>query len=462
MSDNNKVVKFKKRRSINIGVIVFLILFVYIAFNVYFYLTKEQLSIYEVHEGTTAVDNRIQALIIREEEVITSDQAGYVTYYQKEGARVAKHTSVYSLDDSGRVADILESGDIPVTMSKKDSAELLHTIKSFRNAFNDENFHRVYDFKEDAQSTVLESLNNTMLLNETTIRQETGQSFSYHMVKSPQSGIVSYYIDGYETVTLDNLSADLFLTENYVKTGLRTNSMIDINTPVYKLITSEQWSLVFPLTQEQYGRLQGKEQAKFTILEDDFELSAALTLTQMNSQYYGQLVLNKYLSNYLRDRFLEIELDFDTVEGLKIPLSAITEKSFYLVPLEYLSKGADSTDSGLIIESYDEKTGEVKYTFTVTDIYYQDEAYAYVDMELFPDGTFIHSPSGSQRYVLKPTNRLTGVYNVNLGYAVFKRIEILYQNEEYAIVSDTTEKGLSAYDQIALDGKTAVDQAIIY
>ncbi|MBP1754077.1 MAG: hypothetical protein H6Q59_475, partial [Firmicutes bacterium] len=31
MSDNNKVIKFKKRRSINIGIIVFLILFLYIA-----------------------------------------------------------------------------------------------------------------------------------------------------------------------------------------------------------------------------------------------------------------------------------------------------------------------------------------------------------------------------------------------------------------------------------------------
>lgn len=462
MSDNNKVVKFKKRKSINIGVIVFLILFVYIAINVYIYFTKEQLSIYEVHEGSTAVDNRILALIVREEQIVTSDQAGYVSYYQKEGARVAKSAAVYSLDDSGRMIDVLEAGDVPITMSKKDSAELLHTIKNFRNTFSDEKFSRVYDFKEDAQSTVLDILNTTMLLNEKTLREETGQAFSYQMVRSLQSGIVSYYTDGYEGVTPENVSAELFNTEAYAKTGLRTTSMIDLNTPVYKLITSEQWNLVLPLTQDQYERLQDKEQIRFTILEDNFDMTAALTLTQINSQYYAQLSLNRYLSNYLSDRFLEIELNFDAVEGLKIPLSSIIDKDFYLVPLEYLSKGADSTQSGLIVESYDEKSGEAKYNFTATDIYYQDEAYAYVDTEQFAPGTYIHSPLEGQRYTLGPTNKLTGVYNVNLGYAVFKRIELLYQNEEYAIVSDHTEKGLSAYDQIALDGKTAVDQAIIY
>ena len=89
MSDN-KVVKFKKRKSINIGVIVFLILFLYIAINVYIYFTKDQLTIYEVHEGSTAVDNRITGLILRNETIVNSEKAGYISYYQKEGARVAK------------------------------------------------------------------------------------------------------------------------------------------------------------------------------------------------------------------------------------------------------------------------------------------------------------------------------------------------------------------------------------
>ena len=45
---------------------------------------------------------------------------------------------------------------------------------------------------------------------------------------------------------------------------------------------------------------------------------------------------------------------------------------------------------------------------------------------------------------------------------MFRRIEVLYENEEYCIVKNGTQYGLSVYDHIALDGKTAVEQKIIY
>ncbi len=462
MNNNNKVVKFKRRKNINIGIIVFLILFLYIAINVYIYFTKEQLSIYEVHEGTTAIDNRINALILREEQIITSSKAGYVSYYQKEGARVAKNAYIYSLDDSGHMLDVIATGDVPITLSEKNNAELLHSIRAFRNSFRDENYKKIYDFKEDAQSTVLDILNTTMLTNEQVLLEETGQTYAYDIVSSPLSGIVSYYTDGFEAITEESVNTEMFNTENYVRTSLRTSDIIDVNIPIYKLITSEQWKLVLSLSEDQYDKLQGKEQIRFTVLEDDFDMTGALTLSKRGSDYFAVITMNKYLSNYLEERFLEVELDFDTVEGLKIPLTSIIDKDFYLVPIEYFSMGANSTDNGLIVETYDEKSGEAKYKFVSTDIYFQDDAYAYVDTDLFPAGTYIHSSTNTERYTLGPTNKLTGVYNVNLGYAVFKYIEILYQNEEYAIVSKTTKNGLSAYDQIALDGTIAKNQAIIY
>lgn len=465
-----KVVKFKKRKRINLGVIVFLILFLYIAINVYIYFTKEQLTIYEVHEGSTAIDNRITGLILRNEEIFTSDKAGYVSYYKKEGARVAKNETVYSIDDTGMMSDLLTSGDVPIKISKQDSAELLHSIHAFRTSFNDDDFSSVYHFKDNMEGTVLDILNTTILNNQQALFEATGQSYNLNAVTSPNSGIVTYYTDGYEDIEADQVSKDMFNLEEYARTGLRTTDIVDQNTPIYKLITSEKWNIILPLTEEQYDMLSGKEQVRFTILEDDLDLTAALSLSQRGSDRYAKLTLNKYLSNYIEDRYLEVKLDFDTVEGLKIPLSSIIEKEFYLVPLEYFTKGGDSMDDGLIVESYDEKSGEAKHTFTPTEIYYQDDAYAYVDTKDFESNTIIKYPVKEEMsnadkkdlYRLGPTNKLIGVYNVNQGYAVFRRIEILYENKEYAIVKSNTPKGLSAYDQIALDGKTAVDEAIIY
>lgn len=461
MNDQNKVVKFKKRKNINIGIIVFLILFLYIAINVYIYFTKEQISIYEVHEGSTAVDNHITGLILRNEQVITAPQAGYISYFEGEGARVSKNSPVYAVDETDQIYNLLSGSDVPITISDKNNAEIRHDIRGFQKEFSDSDFSSVYSFKENAQSTVLDIVNSTVISNQAALTEETGTTYSYQMVPSTESGIISFYTDGYETVTSDNVSEDLFKPENYKRTSLRSTGMVAVSTPVYKIINSETWNIILLLTQTQYEKLQGKDKVKFTFLDDDFETSAALTLKPVGSSYYAQLTLNKYLSNYLEDRFVDVELDFDSVDGLKIPLTSVVEKDFYVVPKEIFSLGAESQKLGLIKKVY-EDNGDIKYPFVVTDIYYDDGAYYYIDTDLFEPGQVVKSAKDNEEFVISQTGKLKGVYNVNQGYAVFRRIEILYQNEEYCIIAKNTTNGVSAYDQIALDGTTAVNQAIIY
>ncbi|MGN1177035.1 MAG: HlyD family efflux transporter periplasmic adaptor subunit, partial [Roseburia sp.] len=60
------------------------------------------------------------------------------------------------------------------------------------------------------------------------------------------------------------------------------------------------------------------------------------------------------------------------------------------------------------------------------------------------------------------TASLQGVYNINKGYAVFKQINILYQNKEYTIVETGTNYGLSLYDHIALDGTKINENDLIH
>lgn len=463
LGDNNKVVKFKKRRSINIGVIVFLILFVYIAINVYLYFTKEKLSIYEVHEGTTAIDNQITGIILREEKVMKSDKAGYITYFQKEGARVAKGTSVYSVDDNGMMVEAISNGEIAMKLTEKDNAELRHEIRAFQSSFSNTEYSSVYEFKENVKGTVLDILNSSIINQTQELMEETGINYSFDMVPSPESGIITYYMDSFEAITPEGVTMDMFQLENYERLSLRTPEMVTASSPIYKLITSETWSIVLPLTTEQYELLLEKETVKATIIEDNLELTAKISLFQKGSDSFAKLTLNQYLSNYLEERFIDVRLDFDTVEGLKIPLTSIVEKDFYLVPLEYFTLGGESTKEGLIKEVYDE-TGEVTFPFVEAQKYYEDENYGYVDADLFTPGTWITSPDpdSDDRYQLNQTSKLTGVYNVNQGYAVFNRIEILYQNKEYCIIDDNTPKGVSAYDQIALDATTAIEEKIIY
>jgi hypothetical protein len=237
--------------------------------------------------------------------------------------------------------------------------------------------------------------------------------------------------------------------------------MVPQNSPVYKLITSETWNIVLQLTQDQYAKLTGKDSVRFTIEEDDFETTAPMKLFEKGTEYYATLTMDRLLTNYHQDRHLDILLHLEAENGYKIPLTSIVEKDFYLVPLKYFTVGADSGMEGLVKEVYSEN-GDVKLPFIQADKYNEDDTYGYVDTRLFSPGTWIRVMGSEERFQLNQTAKLTGVFNVNTGYAVFNRIEKLYENEAYCIVKKDTPYGISLYDHIALNGKTAVEQKIIY
>ena len=59
------------------------------------------------------------------------------------------------------------------------------------------------------------------------------------------------------------------------------------------------------------------------------------------------------------------------------------------------------------------------------------------------------------------TQTVQGVYNINRGYAVFRRIEILSSNDEYYTIKKGTDYGLSVYDHIVLDANAVTGNGMI-
>ena len=74
----------------------------------------------------------------------------------------------------------------------------------------------------------------------------------------------------------------------------------------------------------------------------------------------------------------------------------------------------------------------------------------------------IVSQKDQSHYTVSDVGVLEGVYCINQGYAVFRRIEILDQNEEYAIVSRNTDYGLSRYDHIVRNADKVNEEEILY
>ena len=165
---------------------------------------------------------------------------------------------------------------------------------------------------------------------------------------------------------------------------------------------------------------------------------------------------------FVSDRYIDFEILSDKVSGLKIPVSAITKKDFYLIPIEYLAQGGDSSETGFFKETYGE-TG-TSAVFIPTTLYYATDEFYYIDSAedgTFTAGDYIVKPNSTDRYQIGQTASLEGVYNINKGYSVFKQIEVLDSNDEYCTVKKNMKYGLSVYDHIVLDASIIEKEGVL-
>ena len=147
--------------------------------------------------------------------------------------------------------------------------------------------------------------------------------------------------------------------------------------------------------------------------------------------------------------------------GLKFPILLLCKREFFIVPKDYVTKGGNGNSYGVLLERYKED-GTATTEFVETTIYNETETEYYIDDMVLRAGNDIIKPESTEKFTISKQGSLTGVYNINKGYADFKQINILYDNEEYSIVKSNTQYGLSVYDYIVLDASTVVDDELIY
>lgn len=459
---SGKIVRLPVSFHINIYVVVLLFIFLYVAFHMYELATKEHISIYEVTEKQIADDNTVNGLILREESIVNSNSAGYVNYYVAEGEKIGKNTTVYSIDETGNIADALAQIDTDTSLTAEDTSKIRNSIARYNKSYQPENYSEVYDFKYDMENTLLELTNTKLASSLTQVLDNAKGSTSFSVVAADETGIISYSMDGFEEMTVEDIGADLFENPTVDRKQLRTTEAVAKDSPVYKVITSDNWSIVVPLTEEQYKKVAEDSSITIRFKKDNTEADVGIDTFKRNKKTYALLSLDRYMIQYLNERYIEIELMLNTAQGLKIPVSAIVEKKFFKVPFDCFHAGGDNSESGLTTRSYTEN-GEIKNNFIATDIYYVDKHdMAYIDMVSFQAGDLVEYPDSGETYTISETGTLEGVYNVNKGYCEFRRIEKMYSNTEYYIISKDTEYGLSIYDHIVNNPDCINENDIIY
>ena len=448
--------QYKTKQEMNVGILLFAIVFIYLIVTVFMYATDKKISVYEVREGSIVKDNSYTGLILREEMVVNADSSGYIYYFQNANTKMKNGNRAYVL-----AQEKLDTSATPETettaLTSEEQKNMLLQIQNFNENYDPQKFSPVYSMKQELDMTVQSASNQSKTAQlGNIISQNTGAA----VYPSVRDGIISLTVDGYEGKTEADLLKKDFDRTQYERTILGDEKKIQAGEPAYKLITSENWQVYVELDKTTAKELRETTAVKTRIDKDNETMWADFSILEKDGTFFGRLDFYDSMIRYADERYLNIELILEDQSGLKIPKSALVEKPFYTVPKEYLTSSGNSSSQGVMVKKGDDAVYQ-----QVTVYYTTEDGDVYLNPDDFEKNPILVKPEGTETpefYTLKNQRTLKGVYNINRGYAIFKQIHILCENDDYYIVEEGTPYGLSNYDHIVQDAKTVKENEVVF
>lgn len=450
-TEKNKITKYRRRPFFNIGTLLFGTIFIYMIISLFMYLTEKHVTAYEVMKGTITGNYRYHALALRTETIVNATQSGSVRYFEREGSRASAGSAVCAVNEAG--TDVTSAAD-DFKIDAENAGRIQDIISNFTINYSGSAFQNAYDLKANVDGRIAEAIEE----NSSDYVNIQNQCFA------PESGFVLYSIDGLETVTEDQLTQDMFTQSGYDPTNLRSRKSVKAGDPLFKLVTKEDWAVYFPISQKLLTELADTQKIRFRFLRDNETFVAPFSVIQNGNDAFGKISLSSSLVRYVDDRFLEIELILNKKEGLKIPSSAIVERTFYQIPEEYVIKNED-TDQEIVLKAErfaEDGSSTVKYI--TANVYQYTDGYYLIDQNVLSEGDYVQREDSAKRMQIQKKDIVTmhGVYKINKGYAVFREVTVIDENEEYCIVESNNTYSLAAYDYIVLDASEVTEDQIVY
>lgn len=451
--------KYKNKREMNLGIFLFAIVFLYLVITTISYFTSDTVSAYEVREGSIVRDNSYTGLVIRNETVVNAEEDGYVNFYQSENSKVKKGTRIYVLTPEELNTSDVSAGSSQTVINDETQSGIVLQVQNFNENYSNTDFSSVYLLKDEITASLQNELSQTRTEHLDAAVAESGQTAVTS--SAARDGIVAYTIDGLEELTKDSFTEADFDRTDYESATVSDQMKISTGEPVYKLITDEDWSVIVRLEDDTARELMEKETTtlKVRIDKDSETLNAAFSVIERDGNYYGCLDFDNSMIRYAEDRYLNIELILEDETGLKIPKTAVVQEEFFVIPREYLTTGGNSSASGVL--KMDENGNAV---FQEVDIYNisEEEDEVYLSKEDVSAGDVLIRPESSDTYTVGDTKTLEGVYNINRGYAVFRKVTVLCENDDYCIVQEGEDYGLYNYDHIVQNGASVEPDEVVY
>ncbi len=447
--------RYKNKRELNIGIFIFALVFIYLVVAVIMYATNKRISVYEVRAGSIVRDTSYTGLILREETIVNADSSGYINYFQSGQNKVKSGANICAVSTQKLEYPTTEVSDDGDGLSPEEQGAIVLKTQNFNENFNPQKFSSVYSLKNEVSSILQDASNQTRTEQLDALIAQSGDNIQVY--SAARDGIIVLTFDGEEGLTKENFTEEDFDRSNYQSTMMEDNMEIQAGNPAYKLVTSENWSVVIPLEDDMAKELADTQNIKTKLDQNSDTMWADFSILKKDGKFYGCLEFNNSMIRYANERYVRVELILEDQSGLKIPKSSVVEKECYIIPQDYLTTGANSSNTGVMVQNGTSAQFQEVNLYNVTQ-----EGNAYIASEEFTDGTILIKPESTETMSLTQKENLTGVFNINKGYAIFNSVEILCESDEYYIIREGSTYGPSNYDHIVQDGSTVQENEVVF
>lgn len=482
----------KRTRRIRVSRVLPMFVFVIIAlylFGQIITMTAQSSDVNVETVGYGGIDTpvRYTGLIVRQEYVVSSNRSGHPFYQFAEGDYVSKNAVVCTVKDTNSTDDIeskLDKLDKDILKNQKSRTDLSafsedisrledniqHVVDSYAGKSMKTDASYLYDMKEQVQTFMnqrneiwlTENVGGLSQLTEEKSQYEQQLAENLSTIRAETSGVLSFGYDGLE----DTLTPEALESIQKGQIGDRKTTYISKakavaeGDPLFKIVSSNQWYIVAYLSNSATANWAKGENKTLNLQLDDevIQVSAKIESTEIGEKE-TKVVFSTYeqMNAFLNDRVLEFYLEEATIEGLKVPNDAIVEKSLLSVPKACIAESLGN--KGVLLAN-----GANTKFLPVSIISYDNENF-YVDQNgglKLGDVILQGTGEDATQYTVSSLSPKTGVYVANSSMAKFVTIEILDQNQEYAIIRSGTTYGLQAYDLIVSDAKNIKEGQSLY
>lgn len=480
----------RKRSPIGVlTVVLFAIIMMYmVKYTIDFAAGSSNITIDSVDYGTIDIPNSFEGLVVRDEYVVNATKSGQPSFNYAEGDKVKKNASVCTVSESEsastaqerlRVLDesIIETQKNKIDISKyKDEItgienSIASSIASAQSRIAMGNYNDVYTMRSAVQTQM--DLRTDIWIEENSESSDTmaSQRRSYQTqlansletLTAPESGILVLSSDGCEDkFTPDTLET---ITKNDIQSSYdieytSKTMAVEAGSTVFKIVRDNNWYVCSYIDSSVASDWQVGDTKTIRAVVDKSEVSVEASIHSMtpgDNETYVVFRTNKNIQDFLNVRTLEFYISDSTYQGLKIPNTAIVEKTFLKIPIGCV---AESLSGSTVVRRSNGRDELVSVTVESSD-----EQYAYIrqDFDVLKIGDVILNGTGENaaEYTINEVSTQVGVLTANGAYAQFASISVLGQNSQYTI-ADSASSSLKAYDKIIVNAADASEGDEIY